>query len=270
MPSTIGRRVVVPLTNRSGGSVAAGDVVVIGDGTNDECFTTTTTASFSARNIGIAQETIASLATGRVLVRGYASLVNVNASVTRDHFLFTHTVAKQATGSASRGQGAFGQILKTSATPSALIWGDPDQAIPGIGAWTDYTPTWTASTTNPTLGSTTIVGRYKSIDSKTYIVQISISITTGGAWNPGSGSYIFSLPSGLTTPNTGRFQIGSAHVLDNGTAHFAGICKVAPNATTIGETIIADATGTRHLAATVPVTWATSDQINLSVLIEVA
>jgi len=114
------------LTNRSGGAVAAGDVVVIGDGTNDNCFTTTTTASFNARMVGVAMEAIASLAAGLIAIHGYVPKVNTDASVTRDHFLFTHTVAKEATGSATRGAGAFGQVLETGADPEAIIWGMPD------------------------------------------------------------------------------------------------------------------------------------------------
>lgn len=137
----------------------------------------------------------------------------------------------------------------------------------GLGVWTSYTPSWTALTTNPTLGSSTITGRYKALDSKTYIVQISVSITTGGAWNAGSGSYRFSLPS--VTAATGRIQVGSAHVLDSGTAHFSGTCKVSSGSTIIDEVVIGDATGNRLLGHNVPVTWATSDQINLSIMLEV-
>ncbi len=96
MASTRGRQVVIPLTNKSGGSVAAGDVVIV-DTANDESFTTTTTGRAEV-SLGIAQETIASNATGRILVAGYAALVNVPASVTRGHYIETHTVAKQATG----------------------------------------------------------------------------------------------------------------------------------------------------------------------------
>jgi hypothetical protein len=80
MASTRGRQVVVPLTNKSGGAVAAGDVVIVDTG-NDAAFTTTTGAQ-SETSLGVAQETIANNATGRVLIAGYAALVNVPASVT--------------------------------------------------------------------------------------------------------------------------------------------------------------------------------------------
>lgn len=124
MASTRGRAVVVPLTNKSGGSVAAGDVVVI-DTSNNEAFTTSTAGAVTG-GVGIAQETIASNATGRVLVHGYAALVNVNASVTRGNYGKTYTVAKQATDAgSSRVAGAFCQFLTGGTTPSARVF-SPD------------------------------------------------------------------------------------------------------------------------------------------------
>jgi hypothetical protein len=141
------------------------------------------------------------------------------------------------------------------------------QLAGGPGAWTTYTPTWGASTTPPTLGSSTVSGRYKALDTKTYIVQVNASVTTGGAWNAGSGQYTFTLPAGLTAAT--RIQVGSAHVSDAGTAHFAGTCFVSSGGTTIGTTVVADSTGARTLSNTNPVTWATGDSINLSIMLEV-
>ena len=125
MASTTGRRVVVPLANKSGAGVIAGDVVVI-DTANDDAFTTTTTAGFTGA-VGIAQETIANNATGLVLLSGEAALVNVNASVTRGNFGTTHTVAKQATDAgAARTIGVFCQFKTGGTTPKAILWGFPD------------------------------------------------------------------------------------------------------------------------------------------------
>jgi hypothetical protein len=132
MPNTYGRQVVEALTNKSGGAVAAGDVVII-DTSNDGAFTTTTTAR-SEVTIGIVQEAIASNATGRVLLSGYAALVNVPASVTRGHFVETHTVAKQATGSSTRRSGSFGQFRTGGTTPTAPLWGNSDQTASSPGA----------------------------------------------------------------------------------------------------------------------------------------
>lgn len=131
MATTSGRRVVIPMTNKSGGSVAAGDVVII-DTANDTAFTTTTSAR-SELSIGVAQETIANNATGKVLTAGYAALINVPASVTRGHYIETHTVAKQATGSATRRSGSFGQFLTGGTTPTGWLWGQTDQTATASG-----------------------------------------------------------------------------------------------------------------------------------------
>lgn len=132
--NTYGRQIVEPLTNKSGGSVAAGDVVVI-DTSNNDAFTTSTAGAFTGL-IGIAQETIANNATGRVLTAGYAPLVNVNASVTRGNFGKSHTVAKQATDAgSSRVAGTFCQFLTAGTTPDAHVFGIADNTS-GAGTGT--------------------------------------------------------------------------------------------------------------------------------------
>jgi len=146
--NTYGRQVVEALVNKSGGAVAAGDVVII-DTANDGAFTTTTTARAEI-TIGVVQETIASNATGRVLLSGYAALVNVPASVTRGHYVETHTVAKQATGNSARRSGSFGQFRTGGTTPTAVLWGSSDQTASGGGSLTveevDGSPTDSAVT----------------------------------------------------------------------------------------------------------------------------
>jgi hypothetical protein len=121
MGNTYGHKVVVPLTNKSGGAVIAGDVVIV-DTANNEAFTTTTSAG-SLAAIGVVQESIANNATGRVLTEGYAALVNVNASVTRGNYGKTHTVAKQATDAgSSRAAGTFCRFLTGGTTPTAYVY----------------------------------------------------------------------------------------------------------------------------------------------------
>lgn len=133
MASTTGRRVVEILTNKSGGAVAKGDVVIIDTG-NNEAFTTTTSAGFTGM-IGVAQEAIANNAAGRVCTSGYVDLVNVNASVTRGNFGKSHTVAKQATDAGStRVAGTFCQFLTGGSTPTAHLFGLADTSATSSGA----------------------------------------------------------------------------------------------------------------------------------------
>lgn len=124
MGNPFGRNTVIALTNKSGGAVAAGDFVYI-DTANNTSFTTGTTGAYT-KGIGIAQQTIASNAVGLVMIEGYASLVNVNASVTRGNFLKSHTVVKQGTDAgSSRIAGTCGMFLSSGTTPDAIIW-QPD------------------------------------------------------------------------------------------------------------------------------------------------
>ncbi len=119
--NTYGRQVVIPLTNKSGGGVIAGDVVVI-DTTNNDAFTTSTAGAVTI-TVGVAQETIANNAVGRVLMSGYAALINVNASVTRGNYGKTYTVAKQATDAgASRVAGTFVQFFTGGTTPDGQVF----------------------------------------------------------------------------------------------------------------------------------------------------
>lgn len=116
-----GRQVIATLTNQSGGAIIAGDVVIV-SAANDESFTTTTSAAYNSTRVGVALDSIAAAAAGRILLEGYAPLVNVSASATRGHYLLTHTVAKQATSQAGYAAGAFGQIIKAGTSPSAMIF----------------------------------------------------------------------------------------------------------------------------------------------------
>ena len=138
----------------------------------------------------------------------------------------------------------------------------------GHGAWTNYTPTLTASSSNPTLGSSTVTGRYKQLDSKTYIIQARLDVVTGGAWNAGSGEYRFSLPAGLTL--AGMFGHGACSIFDSGTARYAGIVIAANGSTFIGPMAVGDGTGDRTVRHNAPITWATGDWIACQITVEVA
>jgi hypothetical protein len=143
----------------------------------------------------------------------------------------------------------------------------PFGATGGLGAWTDYTPALTADTTNPTLGSSTLTGRYKQLDAKTYLVKCVLTVTTGGAWNAGSGQWRFSLPAGLTASS---FSVGSVALLDNGVRRYAGSAIVESGNTYIGPCVIADAGSDATLRHNIPVVPATGDKVELQITVEVA
>lgn len=59
------------------------------------------------------------------------------------------------------------------------------------GLWTNFTPTWTASTTNPTIGNGLLEGTYKRVGNT---VHVWMMMTAGSTTTFGSGEYKISLP----------------------------------------------------------------------------
>lgn len=196
MGNPFGRSEIVPLTNKSGGSVAAGDFVYI-DTANNDSFTTGTTGAYT-KGIGIAQQTIASNAIGLVLVNGYASLVNVNASVTRGNFLKSHTVVKQGTDAgSSRASGTCGMFLTGGTTPDALIW-QPDLGG-GSGELVATSTIWDAA------------GDLAVGSGADTAARLAIGATNGMVLARVSGAVAWSLP-----PYIGAIVIGNSTALSSG------------------------------------------------------
>lgn len=128
MPNTaLNRTTVALLTNKSGGALAYGAVVVL-DNANANGFTTTTTAGLSTRQTGVVIEPngIANNATGMVAVGGWCPQINLNAAATIGQFIKTHTVAGQGTPHSSpQVEGDFACALEASATPPCILWNAP-------------------------------------------------------------------------------------------------------------------------------------------------
>lgn len=151
----IGRVLVDSVTNKSGGALAKGDVVIV-DTSNDRAVTTTTTGQAEVTvGVVIEENGIANNAVGRVQFGGYVGLVNVPSSMTRGRYLETHTVAKQATGSATRRAGSFGQFATGGTTPTAWLWGSTDQTASGGGGTQGTELDYVASTSTTSLTATT-------------------------------------------------------------------------------------------------------------------
>lgn len=124
------------------------------------------------------------------------------------------------------------------------------------GAWTAYTPTWTASTTNPTIGSSTVSGRYRLVG---HTIDVRISITIGAGFSAGSGSYSFRLPSGIaaTVVNTSEVM-GMATVFD--TSASSTFIYTAYLFSSI-DVRLRDNSGVVTHAS--PMAWATGDKISI-------
>ena len=77
---------------------------------------------------------------------------------------------------------------------------------------TAFTPTWTASTTNPAIGNGTISARWFKIGN---LIFFRIKVTAGSTTTFGTGSYTFTL-TGLPTPVAGIRQVIPAGIYARG------------------------------------------------------
>ena len=194
-----GRQVVVRLTNKSGGGVVEGDVVII-DSTTAASFTTTTTAGLNTDIIGVVLETIAGDAIGRVCISGYVPKITLSGAASLGDTFATHTVAKQAARSASRGAGSFGEVLGTGTTPAALLWGLPD-AIGAGGVASDSI--WDAAG-DLVIGTGANSGDRLAIGTANQILRVN-STATAPEWANGGMIQI----SDTTLSGTGTFDLTS-------------------------------------------------------------
>lgn len=123
------------LTNKSGGAVAQGDVVVV-DLTTAASFTTNTTSAFVNGILGVVLEVggIANNAVGLIAWGGPVPIINLSSSASLGDLFKAHSVAKQAVRHASPiAAGDFGIVLGTGTSPAALLWGLPAGAT-GAGS----------------------------------------------------------------------------------------------------------------------------------------
>jgi len=117
------------------------------------------------------------------------------------------------------------------------------------GVWQDWTPVWTASTTNPSLGDGTLTGRYCSIGR---VCFLNIHVNMGSTTTYGSGEWFFSVP----IPAASAIEVFPVKIYDAGTAWFNIVGKFADIYRIY----------TPPVSASFPMTWAASDFISMSVV----
>ena len=127
-----------------------------------------------------------------------------------------------------------------------------------------YTPTLTATTTNPTLStdaSHTVTGEYAKIGNRVK-VWVYIEFGTAGV-NAGSGQYIISLPTTASKPTisgTNQPSVGSGRIFDSsGADNYLVDVRLAT--TTTVRLRYDQQTASGNVGAAIPYTWANSDYI---------
>jgi hypothetical protein len=96
--------------------------------------------------------------------------------------------------------------------------------------WTSYTPAFTGSTTNPTIGNGTITGRWRRA-ANSDLIQVEGRFTFGSTSTIGSGTLAMSLPHNATATDLAIQKPGPAEVWDVSTTRFNASCALVTAST---------------------------------------
>ena len=158
------------------------------------------------------------------------------------------------------------QRLAVSATNDMVLMSDSTAATGLVwsATWTSFTPTWTATTTNPVIGNGTLAGKYIKIG-KTVIAQYHL--VAGSTTTFGSGNYRFSLPFNADRIAALQGGIpGSAFMEDNGVANYQAVAARLP----LADRVEFLTTSTLPVSNTSPFTWANGDFMMAEIVYGVA
>lgn len=149
-------------------------------------------------------------------------------------------------------------VMKSGQFPSAgdvEYWNDTLSNLVAAG-WTDYSSSMTivGSISNPTLGNSTLQAFYRQpVNSD--VVDFCFKLTVGSTFSAGSGTYTFSLPVPMLSP---QIYPGYATYFDTGTAFRAAV--LVPSSAS-GFISYQDGSGSALGSGGPGTAWATGDYV---------
>lgn len=127
--------------------------------------------------------------------------------------------------------------------------------------WITYTPTWTGSTGNPAIGNGTLTGRYRrAAGSNLVIADMRIAMGSTTTYGSGFWSIGFGLAPSTASSNS-MVEVGVAIDASGGATY-----PLAGRAFS-GALVMGTPTGSL-VNATNPMTWATSDELRITLIYE--
>lgn len=120
---------------------------------------------------------------------------------------------------------------------------------------TSYNPVWSASGTAPSIGNGTLTGKSFKYGPLTIV---NIKLIAGSTTTFGTGEWAFSLP----VTGTADTNIGTAFALNNGVAGYAGVAYQG----SVSQITQIYGDGTAGFGPTVPFNWASTDQLNITLV----
>ena len=178
-----------------------------------------------------------------------------------NHNIILAVISSVPTGSTGP-TGDTGDTGPTGPTGSASTvtgpTGDTGPPASDALAWTTYTPTWTATTSNPSIGDGTLAGRYKAIG-KT--VAFNIRVMMGTTTTYGSGNWQFGLP---INSQSGTNVVVPTTYLNDGVGWYYGIANNGYLGGTSNITPLYGSTTVTPITPTDPFTWGSNDTIAIN------
>jgi hypothetical protein len=130
-------------------------------------------------------------------------------------------------------------------------------------AWTSSVPTITGSTTDPTLGDSTVTGWYRRTGRE---LKYHIRVVVGSGFSAGSGAWRFSVPVALAAHSGVYAVTASGYVTDVSPAEVALISGVEVIDSTQIEVYAGKAGGFGGLGAAFPFALASGDVIDFMLI----
>jgi hypothetical protein len=128
---------------------------------------------------------------------------------------------------------------------------------------TTFTPTWTATVTNPVIGNGTLEGKYMRTGKQCFV---KYRLVAGSTTTFGSGDWIFSLPFTAQLDGINIGVIAGGYSEDNGVAGYI-ISNALLN--TSGHLKPLAGTTISPYSSTNPFTWANTDYLQFAIVYEV-
>lgn len=159
--------------------------------------------------------------------------------------------------------------LADAADASVKTLDDTVTANAALPTFIDYTPTWFTSGTQPSIGNGILRGRWGRVGNMLFLrIQMKIGSTT----NLGTNGWNFGLPAGLTGYADADFSprppaVGQAISRDeSANAYFTAVAFVNLDGLSVG--LVGTTTSGPTYSSTVPIAWASTDQMALDAQIE--
>lgn len=130
-----------------------------------------------------------------------------------------------------------------------------------MGAWTAYTPPWTAVTTNPTLVDGLLYGRY-TVWAQSLHIRVSLQI--GPGTSGGTGAWVFGLPATYTASSLGGSQGLTGEIVKVSTGFSYPVVWEIGAGSGTGQV----RSGAGYVTGTAPIAFASGDVILFNGIIE--